>query len=128
MAKSNEQIDVEKENAKWRKRFEDLEVCIKNQADQTSTIHKCLVGDPLKGEDGLVQVVKNLALESKQARIQRSEFALRITEAEKDIAYTKTQRKTLLGLLTLMSGGLGAMVTKFFATNAAEEAAKHINK
>lgn len=77
-------------------------------------IMRCLTGDPLNNIDGLVHVVKKVDDNTQQIRKQLDEHAVKLKTHETEIAEGKSQRKTLITILSLSSGGLGAMLSKFF--------------
>jgi hypothetical protein len=90
---------------------------LKQQGKQNERILDCLQGDALSGKKGLIHVVSDLNDTCQITRKQVEEHAVKLKAHETEIAEGKSQRKTLITLLSLGSGGFGAVVTKFFGNN-----------
>jgi hypothetical protein len=105
------------EESIWEKRFESLCKLVEGQANQQERILSCLEGDALAGKKGLVHLVSDLNETQILTRKQVEEHAVKLKAHETEIAEGKSQRKTLITLLSLGSGGFAAAVTKFFGNN-----------
>lgn len=102
--------DIDKES--WEARIEKLlEKC--NQ--DNGAIMRCLTGDALNNIDGLVHKVGKIEENTQLMRKQLVEHAAKLSKHDDEIKEGKTQRKTLITILGLSSGGLGAMLSKFFS-------------
>jgi len=116
MAKEQTQQHTTEESI-WEKRFESICKLVESQANQQERILSCLEGDALAGKKGLVHLVDDLNNTQMLTRKQVEEHAAKIKIHDDEIAESKSQRKTLITVLSLGSGGVGAMLSKFFGNS-----------
>lgn len=99
----------------WEERFKRMEALVCKQGEHTQEIHRCLVGNALKQEDGLVHMVKRLSDSDAATRKQLAEHATKLGSHEDAIKEAATQKKTVLAVLTAAGGAIGAGVAKLFS-------------
>lgn len=112
---SNENSSSRTPDDIWEDRFKRMEALVCKQGEHTQEIHRCLVGNALKNEDGLVHMVKRLSESDAATRKQLTEHAAKLVTHDDAIKEAATQKKTVLALLTAAGGAIGAGVSKIFS-------------